>query len=530
MELDSATGVVDAYPPPPSLAEVSAVLDELHAVLDRFMDFGAWVGAPTDTSRLAVGRLGSAKARIDAVLVTVAGALRSSVTASGGSVSEVSTMIAQEFGGDRGDAQALVSLGEQLRDAPSTETAFADGGVSREQAAIIARGLKALPGFVTDEAKAAAERELLAAAPDMSLIDLRRRATRMREAFETVHEADAHENDQLVDQERAAWEQTTFWMREHKPGLFKGGFTLPELQAQMLKTMLEGISAPRRFHLESAGAGASGAEKASRPQGAGPRGTGESPRNAAHPGAGGLSGDGGGDLAPPDWAGGGVADGTSSRGGWPRTGAQMDADLDVAEQAEAHGLPMDTAHREGRALAQLCEHLPSDILPGAGGVSAVLTVNFDYETLVHGVRAATLSTGGRLSAGEARRLACNAGLIPQVFDGDSLPLDLGRTKRLFTAHQRRAAENRYGGCAFPGCEKPPGWTEGHHWRQPWAMGGTTNLEDLAPLCASDHRRVHRDDVPIRMRDGVLEFYVTPRGRGAKRWLSNSRYRVGPIAS
>ena len=502
VEFDSGTGVVDACPPP-SPAAVTALLDELHAVLDRFGEFGTWEGTSADTARLAVGRLGSAKARIDAILVTVAAALRSSVTTSGGSVADVSTMMAQEFGGDRRDAQALVSLGEQLRDAPSTGTAFAGGGVSREQATIIARGVKALPGYVSDTARAAAEQELLDAAPGMSLIDLRRRATRMREAFETVHEADAHENEQLVDQERAAWEQTTFWMREHKPGLFKGGFTLPELQAQMLKTMLEGISAPRRFHLESTAGSSANADCS---QGAED------------------------DVPPPGWARGDATDGTDGSGGWSRTGAQADADLDAAEQAEARGLPMGTAHREGRALAQLCEHLPSDVLPGAGGVSAVLTVNFDYETLVHGVRAATLSTGGRLSAGEARRLACNTGLIPQVFDGDSLPLDLGRTKRLFTAHQRRAAENRYGGCAFPGCEKPPGWIEGHHWRQPWAAGGTTNLDDLAPLCASDHRRIHRDDIPIRMRDGVLEFYVTPRGGGGKQWLSNTRYRVGPIAS
>lgn len=522
--LDSGAAVVDMCAAPASPAAVAAVLDELHAALDRFAEFGTWHGTSTDTSRLAVGRLGSAKARIDAVLIMVAAALRSSVTASGGSVADVSTMMAQEFGGDRRDAQALVSLGEQLHDVPSTGTALADGGVSREQATIIARGLKALPGFVPDEARAAAERELLAAAPDMSLIDLRRRATRMREAFEAVHDADAHENDQLVDQERAAWEQTTFWMREHKPGLFKGGFTLPQLQAQMLKTMLEGMSAPRRFHLESAGPGATQTGGAGSAQAAGPGG------GSGAAGGGGLSRDSGRDLAPPDWAREGAPDGTAGRGGWSRTGAQADADLDAAEQAEAHGLPMDTTHREGRALAQLCEHLPSEILPGAGGVSAVLTVNLDYETLVHGVRAATLSTGGRLSAGEARRIACNAALIPQVFDGDSLPLDLGRTKRLFTSHQRRAAENRYGGCAFPGCEKPPGWTEGHHWRQPWAAGGTTNLEDLAPLCGSDHRRVHHENIPIRMRDGVLEFYVTPRGGGAKRWLSNSRYRVGPIAS
>lgn len=489
------------------------LLDELHDVLNRFGTLDAWDGASVEDARRVTRRLASAKARIDGVLVSVAFALRTAVTSSGGSAAEVSSIISGEFGGDRRDAQALVNLGEQLEGAPATGSSLSSGGVSRDQAGVIARGLAALPDTVSQADRDAAERALLEAAPSSTLSDLRRRATRMREAFEEVADADAHENAQLMDQEQAAWAQASFWMREHKPGLFRGGFTLPELQAQMLKTMLEGISAPRRLHLETA-------DRAGR----------------AHSGA-----DGSGvQDRPPDWARGktgGVATGDADRAvaepangnGWRQTGAQADADLDAAERAEAGGLPMDAAHREGRALAQLCEHLPLDKLPGAGGVSAVLTVNLDYETLALGVRAATLSTGARISAGEARRLACNADLIPQVFDGKSLPLDLGRARRLFTKHQRRAAENRYGGCAFPDCERPPGWTEGHHWRKPWAGGASTDLDDLAPLCASDHRRVHREDIPVRMRGGVLEFFVAPRGGGPKQWRSNNRWRVGPLA-
>ncbi|MFI5428307.1 hypothetical protein [Aeromicrobium sp. UC242_57] len=59
-------------------------------------------------------------------------------------------------------------------------------------------------------------------------------------------------------------------------------------------------------------------------------------------------------------------------------------------------------------------------------------VRFDYDTLVNGVKAATLSTGTRISASQARLMACNLGLIPQVFGGKSLPLDHGHEQRLFT--------------------------------------------------------------------------------------------------
>ncbi len=41
--------------------------------------------------------------------------------------------------------------------------------------------------------------------------------------------------------------------------------------------------------------------------------------------------------------------------------------------------------------------------------------------------ASGIDTGERLSAGEARRIACNAGILPAVLNGKSVPLDLGST-------------------------------------------------------------------------------------------------------
>jgi hypothetical protein len=41
--------------------------------------------------------------------------------------------------------------------------------------------------------------------------------------------------------------------------------------------------------------------------------------------------------------------------------------------------------------------------------------------------AATLADGTPVPASVARRMACDAGIIPLVLGGDSVPLDLGRT-------------------------------------------------------------------------------------------------------
>ena len=86
----------------------------------------------------------------------------------------------------------------------------------------------------------------------------------------------------------------------------------------------------------------------------------------------------------------------------------------------------DPARRMGRAFTDLCSHLPIDGLPSNGGVGAQVVVTLTYDALVGGVEPATLSDGARLSAGQARKLACRAGIIPVVLDGEPSPSTTGR--------------------------------------------------------------------------------------------------------
>ena len=62
--------------------------------------------------------------------------------------------------------------------------------------------------------------------------------------------------------------------------------------------------------------------------------------------------------------------------------------------------------------------------------------------LIDGLGSALLDTGGCLSGAEARRLACDAYLIPMVLDSDSMPSDVGRQQRLATAALRDALTQR----------------------------------------------------------------------------------------
>jgi hypothetical protein len=154
---------------------------------------------------------------------------------------------------------------------------------------------------------------------------------------------------------------------------------------------------------------------------------------------------------------------------------------------------IDWAQRYGQAFAEILQHLPTDRLHGK--VAATIVVTVDHDKLVSGMGAAGVETGSAMSIGQVRRLACEAGLLPAVLDGESLPLDLGRTKRYFQESQRVALATTYDACAADDCDRPYAWCDLHHER-PFAAGGRTDLRDAVPLCGFHHRLVHggRHDV------------------------------------
>ncbi len=167
----------------------------------------------------------------------------------------------------------------------------------------------------------------------------------------------------------------------------------------------------------------------------------------------------------------------------PRRGRHGSSEAQVG----AVGPRVDQDHARGAAFCELLEHLPTDHLHPRTAATLVVTVELD--TLREALRVAHLDTGVTLSAGEVRRLGCNAGIIPAVLGGTPLPLDLGRSTRLFTEAQRTALGLSHRTCAADGCERPFAWCEMHHGR-PWSHGGRTDLHEAVPLCHFHHRRVH----------------------------------------
>ena len=148
--------------------------------------------------------------------------------------------------------------------------------------------------------------------------------------------------------------------------------------------------------------------------------------------------------------------------------------------------------RHGLAFCQLIEAIPGKSLPKAGGCGATIVVTMTVEQLMAKLEEAGvcgLDTGGHITAAEARRLACSAGIIPAVLSGKSKPLDLGRRRRLHSESQRLAMSIRDKGCTAQGCERPPAMCHAHH-DTPWSQGGNTDLKTGRLLCGHHHRRIH----------------------------------------
>ena len=83
-------------------------------------------------------------------------------------------------------------------------------------------------------------------------------------------------------------------------------------------------------------------------------------------------------------------------------------------------------------------------------------------------------------------------------------LSHGKTHRVATRHQRRALAARDGGCVFPGCHHPPSHCQAHHvipWVSKTFEPGTTDVDNMALLCAFHHSVIHRSAWQLTMIHG-----------------------------
>jgi len=205
-------------------------------------------------------------------------------------------------------------------------------------------------------------------------------------------------------------------------------------------------------------------------------------------------------------------------GGGSRVSGRLDAETTAALRAALAPLaaprpaadgakdPRSVGRRQADALAELLRrYAGSEAAPaGRHGARATVTVTMTLDTLQArlGAAGAWLDWAGPISAEAARRLACDANLIPVVLGANGEPLDVGRSSYPVTAAIWRGLVARDRGCAFAGCDRPPEWCDAHHLKF-WADGGITAVGNMCLLCSAHHDAVHHHGWRLELRDGRI---------------------------
>ena len=332
-------------------------------------------------------------------------------------------------------ARRAAVLAEALGDYELLRTRMASGDVNVEQAHVIVRALDALTVDVPSWVRVEAEQALVNAAGEHDAVALRVLGDRILHLV-APEVGEAHEAEQLAHAEREADRATCLTLTPDGTGRVHGRFTVPELHAAMLRKMLTALVVHDR---PTAAADAQASA-------------------TTHDDADVECLEAGGDAVAVQ----------------PAQGPQRRA----------------TSNEMGRALCELLERLDGRGVPDlSSGAGPTIVVTMTLETLTGGLAAATLDTGDRVTAHTARRLACEAGIIPVVLGGKRKVLDVGRKHRLFTKAQRIALVVRDRGCTAEGCQTAAWFCHAHH-DQLWSRGGKTSLANGRLLCPSHHRMAH----------------------------------------
>jgi hypothetical protein len=145
------------------------------------------------------------------------------------------------------------------------------------------------------------------------------------------------------------------------------------------------------------------------------------------------------------------------------------------------------------ALVMLCDAYNKGAVTG-GRQRPTVMVTIDIDVLEGRADGVGYTADGDIIPADAVRVLCENANLQRVLTSKSLPIDVGRSKRLATNTQYAALVARDGGCRF-GCDVPATWCEVDHIDE-WEHGGHTNLNKLWLLCCYHHAYRHRPDVTL----------------------------------
>jgi hypothetical protein len=209
------------------------------------------------------------------------------------------------------------------------------------------------------------------------------------------------------------------------------------------------------------------------------------------------------------------ADGSSSPYGRfdPEVTAMWEAVLDslAAPLPAADGMADDRTPSQRRhdAMGEAARRLlASDTLSSTAGTPVTVMATITMQELIDKAGVATTAHGDHWSVQQLLTIACDAQIVPVIFNDAGGILAYGRTRRLASTGQRLALIARDGGCAFPGCTRPAPWTEVHHIHE-WLDGGDTDIDNMCLLCRFHHREFAKRGWQVTMSDDGVPEWIPP---------------------
>ncbi|MDE0194390.1 MAG: DUF222 domain-containing protein [bacterium] len=195
----------------------------------------------------------------------------------------------------------------------------------------------------------------------------------------------------------------------------------------------------------------------------------------------------------------------------PLTGNRVrNALLAKADELFRNEDPNDRATSPQR-LADALELLACNSTSDGAPAGVELLVLADYDQVHDAITNARLADGTRLTEAETLAIACDAKILPGIFNKHTGNPLLGRSRRKVSPRLRKRLVARDRGCI--GCAASEKICEVHH-RDHWAHGGESTLENTCLLCwRCHHIRVHLHGEEITHRpDGSLTL-APPTGTG-----------------
>ena len=200
----------------------------------------------------------------------------------------------------------------------------------------------------------------------------------------------------------------------------------------------------------------------------------------------------------------------------PLTGARVQAALiSKSDQLFRAEDPKNRATAPQRFADALAELICTNTAAGAGAPAGVeLLVLADYDQTHERITNARLTDGTRLTEAETLAVACDAKILPGIFNKHTGNPLLGRSQRKVSPRHRKRLVARDGGCI--GCGASEKICQVHHDHH-WAHGGETTLDNTCLVCwRCHHIRIHLHGEQITRHPGGRRTLTPPTSGGGER--------------